>query len=186
MFPVWSHAFTKATARQASTSNFITFSFLLFTFNFLLFVDGVIIKKLNILADERGWLAEIWRHDEDNYKPVMSYVSVTKPGVVRGPHEHKEQSDCFVFCGPGSFALHLWDKREQSKTKGEYLKLVAGADSPTLIIVPPGIIHGYKCVSETEGWCLNFPDKLYRGQGKKEEPDEIRWEAKENSPYQIV
>ena len=48
----------------------------------------------------------------------MAYVSVTKPGVIRGPHEHVNQTDMFVFVGPGEFELHLWDRRESSPTKG--------------------------------------------------------------------
>ncbi len=148
-------------------------------------IEGVIIKKLNKFIDERGWLAEIYRHDELDYLPAMSYVSVTKPGVTRGPHEHIYQSDCFVFVGPGNFELHLWDKRVDSKTNGEYLKIEVGENNPVMIIVPPGVVHGYKCVSEKEAWCINLPNKLYRGCGKEEEIDEIRWEEREDSPYKI-
>jgi len=148
-------------------------------------ISGVIIKKLNKFNDERGWLAEIFRDDEINFKPAMSYVSMTKPGVIRGPHEHKEQSDFFVFLGPGDFEIHLWDKRENSETKGEYLKIEAGENNPQAIIVPPGVVHGYKCVSGESGLCINLPDRLYKGKGKKEEVDEIRWETDEGSPYKI-
>ena len=149
-------------------------------------INDVIIKKLNKYKDERGWLAEIYRADEDNYQPVMSYVSVTKPGVARGPHEHVYQSDCFVFLGPGSFDLYLWDRRENSKTNGEHIKITVGEDSPTMVIVPPGVVHGYKCVSKTEAWCVNLPDKLYKGRNKTEEVDEIRWETDPDSPYKIM
>jgi dTDP-4-dehydrorhamnose 3,5-epimerase len=145
-------------------------------------MEGVIIKKLEKFSDRRGWLAELFRADEMDYQPTMSYVSVTKPGIVRGPHEHKDQSDCFVFLGPGSFELHLWDNRNNSQ---EYLKLEVGENNPTLVIVPPGVVHGYKCVSQNEGWCINLPDKLYRGAGKKEEVDEIRWEEKSDSKFII-
>lgn len=148
-------------------------------------ISGVIIKKLNKLEDRRGWLAEIFREDELNYKPVMGYVSMANPGVIRGPHEHKEQSDCFVFLGPGNFELHLWDRREESATKGEYLKMVVGENNPSLVIVPPGVVHGYKCISEVPGYSINLPDKLYKGEGKKEEVDEIRWESDSESPYKI-
>ena len=48
-------------------------------------IHGVIIKHLTLHEDERGWLAEIYRDDEDHYQPVMGYVSVTHPGVARGP-----------------------------------------------------------------------------------------------------
>lgn len=149
-------------------------------------IKDVIIKKLNKYTDERGWLMEIYREDEDMYKPRMSYVSVTKPGVVRGPHEHKDQTDCFVFPGPGTFELHLWDRREASESYEQYLKLELGQDNPTMVIVPPGVVHGYKCISGTPAFCINLPDKLYKGENKQEEIDEIRWEEDKNSPYKIT
>lgn len=148
-------------------------------------MNGLVIKKLNKSEDERGWLAEIWREDEIDFKPAMSYISATKPGIIRGPHEHVRQSDCFIFVGPGSFELHLWDRRENSDTNGEYIKLEVGADNPTMVIVPPGVVHGYKCVSKNDGYCINLPDKLFKGKGKKEESDEIRWENRKDSPYMI-
>lgn len=148
-------------------------------------IKDVIIKNINKYEDQRGWLAEIFRQDEVDYRAEMAYVSLTKPGVIRGPHEHKFQSDCFVFIGPGDFELHLWDRRE-NETKDEYYKAVVGQSNPCLVIVPPGVVHGYKCVSENDAYCLNLPDKLYRGVGKTEEVDEIRWETQEDSPYKIA
>ena len=148
-------------------------------------IAGVIIRKIEKKSDSRGWLAEIYRSDEFEFRPAMSYISLTEPGVVRGPHEHKYQSDCFIFIGPGNFELHLWDRRDTSLSKNEYLKIEAGEKNPTLIIVPPGVVHGYKCVGDQSGWCVNLPDKLYRGQGKTEETDEIRWENNPESPYKI-
>jgi len=143
-------------------------------------IEGVIIKKLSKFEDARGWLTEIYRRDDLNgYQPVMSYLSSTKPGVARGPHEHVKQSDCFVFVGPGTFELYLWDK------KGGELKMEVGENNPTLVIVPPGIVHGYKCIGNKDAWSINLPDKLYKGEGKKEEIDEIRWEEDPDSPYKI-
>jgi dTDP-4-dehydrorhamnose 3,5-epimerase len=149
-------------------------------------IDGVIIKELRRNTDERGWLAEIFRHDEIDFREVMAYASLTNPGVVRGPHEHVKQADCFVFLGPGAFELHLWDRRADSLTAGEYFKIIVGEDNPCLVIIPPGVVHGYKCVSGEPAWCWNFPDQLYGGEGKKEELDEIRWEKDPDSPYKIA
>jgi len=149
-------------------------------------INGVIIKELQKYEDARGWLAEIWRDDETNYRPAMGYVSVTHSGVIRGPHEHVKQSDGFIFLGPGNFELYLWDRREESKTRGEQMKIEVGAKYPVMIIVPPGVVHGYKCVGEQDAWCFNLSDKLYRGQNKKDEVDEIRWEEHADSPYKIV
>lgn len=148
-------------------------------------IQGVIIKTLTKNTDGRGWLTEIFRADELEFSPAMSYVSLTNPGVVRGPHEHAAQSDCFVFLGPGSFRLYLWDRREASASKDEALEIEVGENNPSLVIVPPGVVHGYKCISKTPALSINLPNKLYKGQGKKEEIDEIRWEKDPDSPYKI-
>lgn len=149
-------------------------------------INGVIIKKIAKNSDSRGWLAEIYRSDETDFQPAMSYISVTKPGIIRGPHEHKEQSDCFIFIGPGNFELYLWDWRENSATKGEQVKIEVGENNPVLVIVPPGVVHGYKCVGQVDGWCINLPDKLYGGKNKNQAIDEIRWESDPKSPYKII
>jgi len=62
-------------------------------------LQGIIITYLKKHEDLRGWLAEIYRSDEipSTQNPTMAYVSLTLPGVSRGPHEHLEQSDFFVF-----------------------------------------------------------------------------------------
>ncbi|MCX6744217.1 MAG: dTDP-4-dehydrorhamnose 3,5-epimerase family protein [Candidatus Parcubacteria bacterium] len=149
-------------------------------------IAGVIIKKLDKFSDERGWLAEIYRQDEAKYQPVMGYVSVTKPGIVRGPHEHQLQSDFFVFVGPGSFTLYLWDNRQGSETFGQKEAFEAGENNPVGVLVPPGVVHGYKCISEIPAYSINLPDKLYKGEGKTEDVDEIRWEKDANSSFKIV
>jgi dTDP-4-dehydrorhamnose 3,5-epimerase len=149
-------------------------------------MQDVIVKKLEKYNDERGWLTEIYRQDELNYQPAMSYFSFTKVGVIRGPHEHQYQTDCFVFLGPGDFEVHLWDRRGDSSTFGEYLKIEAGENNPCLVIVPPGVVHGYKVVGDKDAYSINLPDKLYKGQNKTEDIDEIRWENNPEAPYKIL
>ena len=148
-------------------------------------IEGVVIKNLNKYDDDRGHLMEIYRSDESQIKPEMSYISLTKPEVARGPHEHVNQSDFFIFPGPGDFRLYLWDRREDSKTKGEKMTLEVGEINPCSVIVPPGVVHGYKCISKVPAFSINLPDKLYKGENKQEEVDEIRWEERSDSPYII-
>ena len=149
-------------------------------------IEGVIIEKLIKYSDERGFLVETFRIDNltDNLRPVMSYVSYTNPGIARGPHEHLKQTDIFCFIGSGNFRIKLWDNRKEGKTYGCCVEITGGEDNPIRIIVPPGIVHGYKNISEeVDGMVLNYPDKLYRGRDKKEEVDEIRHEDKEDEFY---
>ncbi len=148
-------------------------------------IKDVIIKEITKNHDERGFLAELFRDDELDFKGAMAYASFTNPGVIRGPHEHVHQSDCFVFFGPGSFKLYLWDRRADSETKDEKMEIEVGESNACLVVVPPGVVHGYKCISEIPALSLNFPDKLYRGVKKQEEVDEIRWEKDPQSPYKI-
>jgi len=148
-------------------------------------IKGVIIKELNKHSDDRGWLCEIFRKDESSLQPAMSYISVTNPGVSRGPHEHNEQSDMFVFLGPGKFRLYLWENREGEDNYRELKTYDFGGDKPVSVIVPPGVVHGYKCISDEPALSINLPDRLYKGEEKKDEVDEVRWEQDVNSPFKI-
>ena len=150
-------------------------------------IEGVHIIKLARHEDPRGYLIETFRRDE---MPVqidmaMSYVSVTLPGQARGPHEHVEQTDVFAFTGPGDLKLALWDNRETSSTYGNYTEVVVGESNPVTVIVPPGVVHGYANASDGPAFVLNYPDRLYRGEGKKGEVDEIRHEDDANSPFKL-
>jgi dTDP-glucose 4,6-dehydratase len=150
-------------------------------------IDGVVFRSLKKFQDARGWLVELFRDDElaPEDRPVMAYVSETNPGVARGPHEHVEQSDYFAFVGPGNFDLYLWDSRPNSPTYGKRFVARCGADNPVSVIIPPGVVHAYRNVSDVGGWVFNAPNRLYGGYGKKSPIDEIRHEDRADSPYRL-
>ena len=151
-------------------------------------IDGVIVRPLERYSDDRGWLIEVYRQDESpaEYLPVMMYVSETKPGIARGPHEHVDQADTFGFLGPSTFKLYLWDNRESSPTHWTKSTLLVGAENPVAVIIPPGVVHAYENVGDVPGWVLNCPNRLFRGEGKREPVDEIRHEHDPDSPFQLV
>jgi dTDP-4-dehydrorhamnose 3,5-epimerase len=148
-------------------------------------IHGVVICPLKQHEDARGWLIELYREDELDLAchPVMAYVSETLPGVVRGPHEHREQTDCFAMVGPGDFKLYLWDTRPDSPSVGHKHVLLAGATNRVLVTVPPGVVHAYRNVSQVPGWVFNAPNRLYAGPGKREPVDEVRHEDLPESPF---
>ncbi len=156
-------------------------------FVFLAMIQGVKIIRLQKYEDERGWLSEIWRRDEIEAEevPVMTYVSMTKPGVVRGPHEHVHQTDLFAFLGPSTFRLYLWDNRAGSETYKTHMTYEFGEENPAVAIIPPGVVHGYKNIGDVDGMVVNCANKLYAGDGKKEEVDEIRHEDDPDSKFKI-
>ena len=149
-------------------------------------IDGVDFFEPPRHCDERGWLIELFRHDElpsENY-PMMAYVSETNPGAVRGPHEHVEQTDFFAFVGPGNFEMRLWDARPNSPTFGHRIFRLVGVDHPSCVLVPPGVVHSYRNTGSTVGWVFNAPNRLYAGHGKRQAVDEIRHEADHHSPFE--
>ena len=151
-------------------------------------INDVIAYPLRKFVDERGWLAELFRHDEikQEFYPAMAYISVTEPLVQRGPHEHVDQTDLFCFIGAGNFKLRLWDNRPDSSTYRNVMTLFVGADNPQAVIVPVGVAHAYKNVSATEkGVVINCPNQLFMGEGKKQEIDEIRHEDDPNTIFRI-
>lgn len=141
-------------------------------------IDGVVVRDLRKYNDERGWLTELFRHDEltAEFYPTMAYISATKPGVTRGPHEHVDQADLFCFIGPSNFKIRMWDNRADSRTLNRVMTLVVGIDDPKSILVPAGVVHAYQNLGSDPGIVFNCPNRLYAGAGKCEPVDEIRHE----------
>ncbi len=148
-------------------------------------IEDVIVRPIKKFCDERGWLAELWRTDnvEPAIRPVMTYISQTEPGVVRGPHEHVAQTDYFCFLGPGNFKVYLWDNRPDSATYDVRQAFVAGQDNPCVVVVPEGVAHAYKNVSSIPGIVINCPNQLYAGENYSEPVDEIRHEIDPATPF---
>ena len=150
-------------------------------------IHDVVWLPLKFFHDSRGWLVELFRNDliDPKFHPVMAYVSQTKPGVARGPHEHVDQADYFCFTGPSTFRVYLWDARRDSPTFGAKEVRDVGEDSPYALIVPAGIVHAYKNVGDKDGLVFNAANRLYAGWLKQDPVDEIRHEADANSPYRM-
>ena len=150
-------------------------------------VEGIEVRRVEKHSDERGWLIELFRSDEldPELTPRMSYLSVTKPGIARGPHEHIDQFDYFCFAGPSTFKVYFWDNRQGSSTYQNRMTVVVGEESPSIVIVPKKVVHAYKNIGEVDGLVINCPNRLFMGEDKKEPVDEVRHEDDANSPYKI-
>jgi len=133
-------------------------------------IEGVWVKDLRFIPDERGRLIEILRSDEEGFVGFgQVYMTTTYPGVVKAWHLHKVQDDNFC-CLKGTVKLVMYDARDESPTKGTINELFIGDHNPKLVRVPPGVYHGWKCVSEDEAIILNVPTEPYN----HEAPDEYR------------
>jgi len=133
-------------------------------------IDGVWVKDLRVIPDERGRLMEILRRDDEGFDRFgQAYLSTTYPGVVKGWHLHKVQDD-FITCVRGMLKLVIYDDREESPTRGMLKEYFIGDHNPQLVKVPAGTYHGWKCISPEEALVINIPSEPY----SHEAPDEHR------------
>jgi len=148
-------------------------------------IEGVRVRKLHPVVDERGWLMELLRSDWEEFERFgQLYVTTCHPGVVKAWHYHKRQTDHFI-CLRGMAKVVLYDPREGSGTKGMVNEFFMGERNFLLLKIPPEVYHGFKAIGESEAWILNVPTEKY----EYSEPDEYRiphdskdvlydWEAK--------
>lgn len=133
-------------------------------------IEGLIIKKLRVIPDERGFLMEMLRCDDDFFKAFgQVYLSVAYPGVVKGWHYHKHQTDHFAAV-KGMLKVVLYDMRKGSKTEGVINEFFIGEKNPVLLVIPPMVVHGMKAIGTEPGYLVNCPDKPYN----YDKPDEHR------------
>jgi dTDP-4-dehydrorhamnose 3,5-epimerase len=143
-------------------------------------IEGVMVKKLKVIPDERGRLMEILRIDDEMYKKFgQVYMTTAYPGVVKGWHYHKKQYDNMAVV-KGMMKIVLYDGRRDSSTYGEINVFFAGEHDPVLIHIPPFVYHGFKCISQEEAIVVNTPTEVY----DYREPDEFRVHPHDNDiPY---
>lgn len=133
-------------------------------------IDGVQIKQLTVIPDERGWLMEILRSDDPLFERFgQVYMTTAYPGVVKAWHYHKKQTDNFT-CIHGMMKVALYDARPDSSTRGSLMELFIGEQNPLLVRVPPGIYHGFKAIGPGTAFFLNIPTLPY----DPADPDEFR------------
>jgi dTDP-4-dehydrorhamnose 3,5-epimerase len=143
-------------------------------------IDGVRITKLKVIPDERGRLMEMIRSDDEDFiKFGQIYMTTAYPGVVKGWHYHEKQFDNMVVVS-GMMKIVLYDRRSDSKTHGEINEFFAGLHNPIRITIPPGVCHGFKCVSDGEAIVVNTVTEPY----DYKNPDEYRIHPHDNDvPY---
>ena len=133
-------------------------------------IDGVVVKKLKVIPDERGYLMEMLRADDPFFRKFgQVYVTVAYPGVVKGWHYHKIQTDHFVAVS-GMVKVVLYDQRKDSKTFGEVNEFFMGEQNPILLVIPPLVVHGMKGLGTAPGMVVNCPSEVYN----YENPDEYK------------
>ena len=121
-------------------------------------IDGVIIKKLNKICDDRGRIMHMLKKSDNIFSKFGEvYFSTAYPNVIKGWHEHSEMTlnYCVV---KGMIKLVLIDNRKESKTYKNIQEIYMGEHNYILVQIPPRIINGYKNISIEEVIVVNCAD----------------------------
>lgn len=136
-------------------------------------IDGVKIKQLRVIPDERGRLMELLRADDDLFITFGQISLITLyAGAIRAWHYHLRQWNHLVAVR-GMIKLVLHDGREDSPTRGQTEEWLIGDWNQKLIQVPPGVYYGFKSLGQTEAILLSVLTEPYQ----YDEPDEFRVDA---------
>ena len=131
-------------------------------------IAGVRVTDLKQISNDRGGLMEVQRSDEPDFPGFgQAYVTRTLPGVIKAWYRHRHQIDQLAAV-TGRVKLVLFDDRESSSSCGAVEEIMVGAPTPRLVLIPPGIWHGFQAVDgqeavllhlNTEPFCFESPDE---------------------------
>lgn len=131
-------------------------------------IEGVQVRSLRQITDERGAILHMLRSDAPNFEQFGEvYFSMVYPGVIKGWHIHDRMT--LNYAVPvGAIKLVLFDDRADSPTRGELMEIVTGERSYQLITVPPRVWNGFKGVGTEPALVANCatiphdPEEIHR------------------------
>lgn len=113
-------------------------------------IDGVQIVSLRRIEDERGAVFQMLKATDPHFVGFGEiYFSSVFPGVVKAWKNHRRLTANYA-CIHGKIKLVLWDDRSGSNTRGTVMEvfLAPAQDDYNLVVISPGIWHGFQGVSQ--------------------------------------
>lgn len=129
-------------------------------------IDGVVVKPLRQILDERGKIMHMLRSDDPGFEKFGEiYFSVVNPGAIKAWHLHQEMALNYAVV-QSNIKLVLFDEREGSPTRGEIQEIFVGQDNFCLVHIPPRVWNGFKGIGGQPAIVANCSTVPHR-------PDEI-------------
>ena len=139
-------------------------------------IDGVVVKPLRRIPDERGFIMHMLRSDDPDFEKFGEiYFSTIFPGVVKAWHLHKEMILNYSVVS-GMVKLVLYDDRDGSPTKGELQELFIGRENYQLVKIPPFVWNGFKGIGSEMAILANCASLAH-------DPEEIVRMAPDDSKF---
>ena len=139
-------------------------------------IEGLTLRLARPASHPHGHLTEVLREDWEVTDAPLVQVTLTTtfPGRVRAWGLHEFTTDR-LFAANGSLCVVCYDGRRTSPTYGTVNEFFLGDRNQGLVIIPPGVYHGWKNIGPDEASIISMPSRLY----DHESPDryELMWDS---------
>jgi dTDP-4-dehydrorhamnose 3,5-epimerase len=128
-------------------------------------IPGVQVIPYALWPDDRGYFLEVARIGQgalSTFPPQSTQVSaaLSLPGTIKAFHIHRLQTD-YWSPASGMFQVALVDLRPASPAFGKRNTFYVGALRPWQILIPPGVGHGYKVISQEPAMLVYVTNQTY-------------------------
>lgn len=119
-------------------------------------IDGVIVTPLKRVHHDKGDILHALKCSDKGFDKFGEayFSSVIKNQIKGWKKHHRMVMNIIVPFGTVKFVIY--DDRDDSSTKGQYLVLTIGEDNYCRITVPPGVWISFQGVSDSVNWLLNI------------------------------
>ena len=132
-------------------------------------LEGIVVRPLKRLNDERGAFTELLRKDWKDLLgkdcPVQANFSVTYPGMIRAWHRHVRDQIDYMVVTKGSIKICVYDEET-----GELDEIILSGQDLQTVRVPGHYWHGFKALGDETAFLVYFTTNLY----DYRDPDEER------------
>jgi dTDP-4-dehydrorhamnose 3,5-epimerase len=125
-------------------------------------IEGLSFRPVRPVPHEDGTVSEVARASwsEIDRPIVQVHVTTTQPGRIRAWGLHRESTDR-LFVANGLVSIVVYDGRRDSPTFGAINEFKVSERNPGLLVIAPGLYHGWKNMGTTEAFIINMPSSQY-------------------------
>lgn len=154
-------------------------------------IDGVQVVEMKVFTGEDGDFSEIARLTPNGKLEAFPDLQVRQvsrslvmPKSVKAWHFHLKQEEVQTVLPQDKLIVGLWDLRENSKTKGQTMRLALGGGKAHWVYIPQGVAHGYMNPFENPATVIYFVSEQFDAK----DPDEMRmpWDSMGKDFWEIT
>ena len=121
-------------------------------------IHGVVLTPLKKIKNPKGDVYHALKNTDVGYAGFgEAYFSTVKAGEIKGWKKHKAMTMNLIV-PVGSIKFVLYDVREESPTKGQFMEITLSNENYCRLTVPPNVLMAFQGTWPTLNLLLNLAD----------------------------